>query len=333
MLDEAVTSDHAAQSFASEHGLTFHGEGAPELPAPATLHGFADRFNTVSGSWRGHRIQRFVTRSYVVELMVLPAALPPLMAVPKSIAYGEELLAGTPILTADAVLDGKWRISTANPSFASAFLNREIRELLAHEAATGKAFAIDGSLLYLWTPIDFAVTAEARVRFELLSVIAGRISQTTWEKFGAQAVPAAASLPAPAPIAAVEPVPPVATPVVTPVMSSASADEISFEPELQAGPVDFIPALEPDMGAPELPAYLFAEPEPEPDLPVVPRTEPASLTNTGELDIALLEAKLGGAFLPEGDPIPEDNGWIGGDVDTTSLYFTGPRVKGQARPR
>jgi|GEM_PF-4965490 len=40
-----------------------------------------------------------------------------------------------------------------------------------------------------------------------------------------------------------------------------------------------------------------------------------------------------GTFMPMGDVEPADNGWIGGDeVDQSHMFYTGPRLKGQARP-
>lgn len=351
MLDASVTHPVASHQFAVEHGLVFHGAFVPAIPAPMSLHRFDERTNVVTGQWRGRFIQRFVTPTHVVELMVLPAALPQIMIVPKTAAYANDALVGTPILTANAVLDGKWRLASPNPSFASAFLSAEMREALAHEAAFGKAIAVDGPLLYLWTPIEHAQSADARVRFEFLSVLAGRISGDAWQRFSTPATVAidaaslatvaetvAASAPTPPSVAA--PAAPVTSSFARPAQAAAPAaapaqpqsDEMTFEPTLEAHPVDYVPVLEPDMGAPELPTFSFGEPEPEPQLPVAASAPETPLSATGELDVALLEARLGGAFIPEGDPLPETSGWIGGDYDTTSMYFTGPRVKGQARP-
>ncbi len=100
---------------------------------------------------------------------------------------------------------------------------------------------------------------------------------------------------------------PLALPVV-PVL----AEDPSAAP---AAPTGAIPPVPPSSPYPPVPSVTFAAPE------------------ATESSVALSAA---GMFIPEGDDdaAPTDSGWIGGDeVDQSHMFYTGPRLKGQARPR
>jgi len=237
----------------------------------------------------------------------------------------------------DAQFNEHWRVSSENASFVYDFVTPPVREALSHEAAYGKAVGIDGRMLYLFTPLAEVTADDLRVRFEFLSVLAGRIDAGVWQRWARGGVPTGsvpmvaapvgvnplAGLPAPhtAPFASAVPIVPPNTPVAPPMAPPPAV--VAFVPDPASSHTgDFGPA---PVGQPMVNGIPLAPPA---------AAHQRAWGNTDELDVAMLNAQLNGAFVPAGDAMPENQGWIGGDeVDQSRLYFTGPRLKGQARPR
>lgn len=184
MWDLGSKASREAREFASLHALVFHGDDAPELPAAVAGHPFEgqQRRHCVSGEWRGRAVQRFSTAAITVELMTLTGVLPRLEVVPSGLARESLAVGGRVVLTGDPAFDSRWTVVTNDSQFASAFLSFPVREALMHPAAAGRALVVDGAALYLWAP-GVQSWSEARVRFEFLSVIRGRLDEDLWERF------------------------------------------------------------------------------------------------------------------------------------------------------
>ena len=195
MWDLAIKTSRDAREFASLHALEFNGDAAPGLPPSASSHPFAGqrRRQCVSGEWRGREVQRFSTSAITVELMTLAGVLPRLQVVASGSEREALAVGGRVVRTGDPVFDSRWTVVTDDSSFASAFLNVGVREALLHPAAAGRALVVDGAALYLWAP-GARPWSEARVRFEFLSVIRGRLDEDLWERF--DMTPKEPSLPA-----------------------------------------------------------------------------------------------------------------------------------------
>lgn len=263
MWDRARKSGREAREFASLHGLVFHADAAPELPKSMTAHPFQqdDRHHCVGGEWRGRPIQRFSTPHMTVEMMTLPGVLPRLQVVPSTLEREALAVGVRTVTTGDEAFDGRWTVLTDDPAFAAAFLSDRIREALLHPASTGRALVVDGSALYLWAAGD-QPWSEARVRFEFLSVISGRIEACVWSKFDSTP-----QLPAETPESAVW------VPGDEPIREEAQW-------RVATVPVD--------------------------------EDEDGQLSDTGEFEVALLNAELDGVtFLPGPDDVNETYGsWL-----------------------
>jgi hypothetical protein len=187
MWDRAGKAAREAREFANLHALTFHTDTAPDLPASADAHPFEShqRRHAVSGEWRGRAVQRFSTSEITVELMTLAGVLPRLQVIPSGLERGALAVGGRVAITGDLAFDSRWTVRTDDVEFALAFLNPRIREALLHPAAAGRALVVDGESLYLWGPGELP-WSEARVRFEFLSVIVGRIDAGVWQRFDAR---------------------------------------------------------------------------------------------------------------------------------------------------
>lgn len=194
MWDRAGKAAREAREFANLHALTFHTDSAPDLPTSAGAHPFESqqRRHVVSGEWRGRAVQRFSTSEITVELMTLAGTLPRLQVIPSGLERGALAVGGQVAITGDLAFDSRWTVRTDDVAFALDFLNPRIREALLHPAAAGRALVVDGGAIYLWAPGELS-WSEARVRFEFLSVIVGRIDAALWQRFDGRALRPAAS--------------------------------------------------------------------------------------------------------------------------------------------
>jgi len=184
MWDWGSKTAREAREFAGLHALEFRGDDATDLPASADIHPFEGqpRRHCVSGEWRGRAVQRFSTAHITVEMMTLPGILPRLQVVPTGPECRPLALGGRAVAMGDDAFDSRWTVLTADPCFARAFLSTRVREALMHPAAVGRSLVVDGAALYLWAP-GSPSWSEARVRFEFLSVVRGRLESDVWERF------------------------------------------------------------------------------------------------------------------------------------------------------
>lgn len=263
MWDRAGKSSREAREFASLHALAFHMDSAPELPTSTSAHPFQNeqRRQCVSGEWRGRAVQRFSTSEITVELMTLPGILPKLQVVPSGLERGALAVGGWVVKTGDPAFDSRWTVMTDNAEFAAAFLSTRVREALLHPAANGRSLVVDGAALYLWAPGHLG-WSDARVRFEFLSVISGRIEPTIWAQFDC-----------------------------TPQVVSAQQDAAVWLPGEEIV---------------EECKWVMAP------LPVEPADDSEVIGDTGEFEVALLNAELDGVtFLPHAYEEPSAEGsWL-----------------------
>ena len=299
-----VKSEKAVKAFAAAHGLEFHKRNAPQLPFASITHRLQSghRELVVQGMWRGNFVQRFIADGFSVELLVLPYALPTLQLVPTLASYDHEPATGPMVPMPDAQFNEHWRVSSENAAFAYDFVTPPVRDALAHEAAYGKAVGIDGPMLFLFTPLAPVTADELRVRFEFLSVLASRIDAGVWQRWARGGMPAVAA-----------PATQFASPMgMSPAAQLASLPAPSGPPASGGIPMSTVPIVPPSVpGAP----------------PMAPSPVGVAFVPDSGLSIT-------GGFLPTGDDVPENQGWIGGDdQDQSRLYLTGPRLKGQAKPR
>lgn len=117
-----------------------------------------------------------------MELMTLRGALPRLHVIPSGLERGVLEVGGRAVATGDPAFDNHWTVFADDAAFVAAFLTAPVREALMHPAANGRALVVDGAAMYLWVPGESS-WSEARVRFEFLSVIAGRIDAAVWHQF------------------------------------------------------------------------------------------------------------------------------------------------------
>ena len=184
MWDRVSRGTREAKDFAAAHNLDFHGDDAPALPESLSAHPFEhqQRRHCVSGEWRGRAVQRFMTTEITVELMALRGLLPLLHVIPSGLERGALEVGGGAVVTGDPAFDSHWTVRANDPAFAAAFLTAPVREALMHPAAAGRALVVDGAAMYTWAEGEGS-WGEARVRFEFLSVIAGRIDPGIWVRF------------------------------------------------------------------------------------------------------------------------------------------------------
>lgn len=184
MWERADKSSREAQDFAGQHALTFHAESTPEIPSAFDTHPFSGwrRTPCVSGQWRGRTVQRFVTEGVTVELLALPRPLPCVQVVPVGAKRGPMDIGGLPVATGNPEFDARLAVYSDEPTFVHTLLDPAMQEALLHPAFRGRSLTIDADVMYLWTD---ATTSwdEARVRFELLSVLISRIPLAVWERF------------------------------------------------------------------------------------------------------------------------------------------------------
>lgn len=262
MWDRASRGTREAREFAAAHDLAFHGDAAPGLPASLSAHPFEheQRRHCVSGEWRGRAVQRFMTTEITVELMALRGLLPLLHVIPSGLERGALEVGGRAVATGDPAFDSHWTVLADDASFAAAFLTASVREALMHPAAAGRAFVVDGMAMYTWVAGE-SPWGEARVRFEFLSVIAGRIDPAVWAQF-----------------------------VVTPRVEEPRADA----------------AWVPGDATTEEPMWAVA-PLPQHQQPVE-----GTLSDTGEFEVALLNAELESTTFLPGPAVPtsEYGSWV-----------------------
>lgn len=182
MWERAESMPSEARQFARAHGLEAHVDHPAPLPA-GTEHSFpAQRTHCVSGQWRGRHVQRFFGAGATVELMTLPSELPLLQVIPTGTDCGSLAVGGRAIATGEPAFDSRFQVVTDDPAFALAFLTPSVREAIAHPAAAGRVLTVAGGAVSTHV-VGQAPWVEARVRFEFLAVIVGRVDGAVWRDF------------------------------------------------------------------------------------------------------------------------------------------------------
>ncbi len=184
MWERTDRSARPAREFAETHHLDYSDSVPAEMADTFDALPFSGESlrHCVSGQWRGRSVRRFDTGRYTAEVMMMSGSLPTLHIIPSGLDYRALAIEGRATATGDAAFDRRWFLVTDDEDFAAALLTPGMREALMHPAADGRAVSFCGDRVSSWA-LDDGSWSDARVRFEFLAVLVGRISQDVRQRF------------------------------------------------------------------------------------------------------------------------------------------------------
>jgi len=184
--------------FARRHGWEYDPRGLSLALAHPTAHPFGPtkmkRTHVLRGQVDGRPAQWFnLGTEYAVEMIRLPAALPRLELLPRSMRTSLDVGRGTDLRIEVGRFNDRWQVWCRDLPYAHALLAPDLVEMLENPLAEDMGIVIEGNVAYAWRRAENAKVEDIRGRLMVLTGVIQRIPAHVWRKYvGVEVAPMAA---------------------------------------------------------------------------------------------------------------------------------------------